>query len=116
MLTSHRFRNAFQTDGGIAGAVESMASSAASSVVGEASSVASSAVSSASAALETTVTGNNVTINGTGKAGADNATNGTNSTNGTNAALSFNNHITSGKEILGFGLMAAGVYAGLSML
>lgn len=108
---------AIQGSGGIAGAVESFASSAvssaASSVVGAASSVVSPAAETKiSGGIP--VTGNNATVdsNSTAK-GVANATNGT---NGTSGALGLRSHITSGKEVIGFGLMAAGVYAGLSFL
>ena len=109
-----------QGSGGIASAVESFASSAVSSAASSVVGAASSVVSSAAGAAETKisggipVTGNNATVdsNSTAK-GVANATNGT---NGTSGALGLRSHITSGKEVVGFGLMAAGVYAGLSFL
>jgi hypothetical protein len=45
-----------------------------------------------------------------------NGTDGTNKTNGTNGAVNLKAHITSGKEVAGFSLFAAGVYAGLALL
>lgn len=60
------------------------------------------------------VTGNNISmpLNGSTLGSA----NGTNGTNGTGGALNLRAHITSGKEVVGFGLLAAGVYAGLALL
>jgi hypothetical protein len=83
-----------------------MASSVLSSVAG--------AVATNTAAGGNIVTGNNISmpINGSTIAGQ----NGTNGTNGTGGALSLRAHITSSKEVAGFGLLAAGVYAGLALL